>query len=970
MKSKKIFVLALLLTCFHTTFGQEVKNKVNALPIAEGAYTKGIENDWLVHKVETKSGVFRSEDGKDIILSNGIISRTFRISPNAATTSLKILSDQKELIRAVTPEATVQINNFNVEVGGLIGQPNLAFLYTDWIDSLKASPFAFTVKNFRIGQPEKRFDWKQIRPASNTNWPPKGVHLQMDYAMNDIPVDALLKLSSNSETGRERLVYDDYTSLERERNIKTSNSHPRSSFINEGKPGEIYTPKNSVVYAEYNLPEDVGIVETIIDPGTDESSSWGAGLALVWKNQIIKFNMRTGTEEGANTTPFKFLVYDGQRENTRAGFKQDVTFDKPWKLRLRIEGNEVYCEAAPVGKKWKTLHTVTLKNSSSPIAARVGKLGKHADGKDHDVIGKIVRLKVQEFAVYSTIKEEKVEELKRQLNILKGITISVNYELYDGVPVLSKWVTIQNNSSEEIKVNNIVSEYLKLADYKPSGGYKGYPELRKKPNIYLETDYAFGNMNGEIASSSSVHWGTDQDYITQISWNQDILNTVQIYPEHEYHVVVKPKEKMESIRGFILPIDSREEERRSLHIRKMKRTIAPWITENPMMFHLTSSKPEEVKNALHQCNELGFEMLNFSFGSRLNMENNKADNLAKFKDYAVYADNLGIKLGGYSLFSSRRVSEKDDVINPQTGKRGGFARFGNAPCAGSEWGLEYFRKLIQFFNETGFKTFTQDGPYPGDVCASTTHPGHNGLADSQYKQWKITTDFYKWCKSEGIHLRLPDHYFLTGGNQTGVGYRENNWSLPRREQLVHTRQNIFDGTWEKTPGMSWSFVPLQQYHGGGAAATIEPLNEHLDHYEMMLVSNLGMGLQSVLRGKRLYDTDETKKMVQGVVKWFKKYRAILESDIIHIRRADGRDLDYMMHVNPELKEKGFLLVFNPTDNVIKRKIKVPLYYTGITETANIREQENSPQQFKLNREYEIEIEVEVKPNWYNWYVIE
>ena len=96
---------------------------------------------------------------KILSLSNGIISRTFRIIPNAATTSFNILSDQEELIRAVTPEATVQINNFNVEVGGLKGQANLAFLYADWIDSLKASPFAFSLKNFSIGQPEKRFDW-------------------------------------------------------------------------------------------------------------------------------------------------------------------------------------------------------------------------------------------------------------------------------------------------------------------------------------------------------------------------------------------------------------------------------------------------------------------------------------------------------------------------------------------------------------------------------------------------------------------------------------------------------------------------------------------------------------------------------------------------------------------------------------------------------------------------------------------
>ncbi|MCK5461525.1 MAG: alpha-galactosidase, partial [Bacteroidales bacterium] len=172
------------------------------------------------------------------------------------------------------------------------------------------------------------------------------------------------------------------------------------------------------------------------------------------------------------------------------------------------------------------------------------------------------------------------------------------------------------------------------------------------------------------------------------------------------------------------------------------------------------------------------------------------------------------------------------------------------------------------------------------------------------------------------------------------------------------------------PSMRWSFIPLSQYHGGGAAATIEPLHEHLDHYEMMLVSNLGMGVQSVLRGPRLYDTEDTKDMVKRVVDWYKKYRDILESDIIHLRRSDGRDIDYMMHVNPELKEKGFLMVFNPTDRVIRKKIKVPLYYTGISDIAKLREQENQPDTFELNRNYEIEIEVEVAPNWYNWYVIE
>jgi hypothetical protein len=78
----------------------------------------------------------------------------------------------------------------------------------------------------------------------------------------------------------------------------------------------------------------------------------------------------------------------------------------------------------------------------------------------------------------------------------------------------------------------------------------------------------------------------------------------------------------------------------------------------------------------------------------------------------------------------------------------------------------------------------------------------------------------------------------------------------------------------------------------------------------------------------------------------------------------------MMHVNPKLKEKGMLLVFNPTDKTITKKIKIPLYYTGLTQTAFGKEKGNKAGKYKLNRAYEIEIEVTVKPNWYNWFVIE
>src|SRR5512136_1659068 len=158
-----------------------------------------------------------------------------------------------------------------------------------------------------------------------------------------------------------------------------------------------------------------------------------------------------------------------------------------------------------------------------------------------------------------------------------------------------------------------------------------------------------------------------------------------------------------------------------------------------------------------------------------------------------------------------------------------------------------------------------------------------------------------------------------------MGYRESNWSLPREFQEIIERQNIFDGTWDKTPGMGWMFVPLTEYQGGGAAATIEPLKDHLPHYETRLANLFGAGVIACYRGPRLYDTDETKAEVKCWVDSYKQHCAILNSDLIHLRRADGRDWDGWLHVSPSLKERGLAMIYNPLDQEITRTISLPLY---------------------------------------------
>jgi len=106
------------------------------------------------------------------------------------------------------------------------------------------------------------------------------------------------------------------------------------------------------------------------------------------------------------------------------------------------------------------------------------------------------------------------------------------------------------------------------------------------------------------------------------------------------------------------------------------------------------------------------------------------------------------------------------------------------------------------------------------------------------------------------------------------------------------------------------------------------------------------------------------------VDWYKKHREILESDIIHLRRADGRDMDYFLHVNPSGQEKGLLMVFNPLGHEVKKGISVPLYYTGLTKRAKVSENGGKAKKYTLARDYTIELEVTVPAGGVKWFVIE
>ncbi len=131
----------------------------------------------------------------------------------------------------------------------------------------------------------------------------------------------------------------------------------------------------------------------------------------------------------------------------------------------------------------------------------------------------------------------------------------------------------------------------------------------------------------------------------------------------------------------------------------------------------------------------------------------------------------------------------------------------------------------------------------------------------------------------------------------------------------------------------------------------------------------GAGVQACYRGRGCMIRKTTKATVVKVINWYKKYRDILNADIIHLRRADGRDWDGILHANPELSIKGLAMLYNPLKERITRTIRLPLYYTGLTTHAFVQEMAGSAKKYTLNRDYTIDLTVTIEPENYTWIIV-
>ena len=97
-----------------------------------------------------------------------------------------------------------------------------------------------------------------------------------------------------------------------------------------------------------------------------------------------------------------------------------------------------------------------------------------------------------------------------------------------------------------------------------------------------------------------------------------------------------------------------------------------------------------------------------------------------------------------------------------------------------------------------------------------------------------------------------------------------------------------------------------------------------------------------------------------------------------VKRADMQGLDAYLHVpDPAFPcpYSGLVMIFNPSNNIGRLEdntwLKIPLYYTGLTDVAYLTREGDLSTRVKHNlaRDYSVTINIDIEPASFTWLLI-
>lgn len=202
-----------------------------------------------------------------------------------------------------------------------------------------------------------------------------------------------------------------------------------------------------------------------------------------------------------------------------------------------------------------------------------------------------------------------------------AVDIQIVYELYDGAPLMSKWVIINASAPaavgvvvtgatiEQLRLNAPAAELLAVTIDIPYSG--GVTTTRDPLASNTPTVGALPVVQALYTSGPNVRLGGGALMMPTRTYARGDSGA-----EASAHFV--------SFRALLLAHDSLDRERQSLGNRKVYRLLAPWVLECPLFFHATDSSEKGFKATVDQMAATGFEMYIFSFGANFYFESEDA----------------------------------------------------------------------------------------------------------------------------------------------------------------------------------------------------------------------------------------------------------------------------------------------------------------------------------------------------------
>ena len=536
-----------------------------------------------------------------------------------------------------------------------------------------------------------------------------------------------------------------------------------------------------------------------------------------------------------------------------------------------------------------------------------------------------------------------------------SFVVTVHYEMYDGLPVLRKWVSVAAApGGAPVRVDALTTDILRAPNFAPNAmtvqTVQANNPTPADQQTVPEPSQSFPGRTQQLwhfdprydqGGDAELHVPYTYYTLLELGYGDDVVFGGPTGPG----AVVAPGAAWASQDVRVVFHDSTDVERQGLGTRRAAAALTPQLLASPLHYMITDvATNASFKTAIDQAAAAGFELVIIGYGAAgwcgmCDAQIKSPEFTAWLKEWVLYATTRGIAVSAYTLMQhngwGESVPAAEQVLN-RDGSRGGIA------CFATDWHAAYRANVLAFAAAVNLSGVETDGQYENAYCGDDSgdhrHGGGAGAFDAQLK---ATLEFNAALKAQGLYQTGADAYATSGANLWNHADTDAGYSLPLLlDRLLIGREYVYDSTTSrvKTSGSYGIGDIAAAARACGASAA------RLACVDFALASFFGLGVPPTVVARSLFDPADADAgaLLQTFSNWtafFRAHRRVLAAPgVLHVGRPTSRAVEGVVHVDPAAPaggERALVSLINPAARALAADVFVPLYYAGLPPGAPV-----------------------------------